>query len=177
METFLLLILLGITTCWPYGFADGKNGTNIFHQSCHGTHPLEDLIYVYLDGKRDIEDRLGNEGGIIRIYMASWVWIALVCFCLVSMLYHLLDCNVTPRFGSQWYIYVWLPCYTYIWFSSLYLFLIIPTSVVMVTSAFYNFDFRPVLSTSGFQFYTYIYYIQFWFVKFYHLLRPLEYLS
>ena len=44
----------------------------------------------------------------------------------------------------------------------------------MVTSAFSKFDFRPVISISGLQFYTYICYIQFWFIQFYWLWhRPL----
>ena len=44
----------------------------------------------------------------------------------------------------------------------------------MVTSAFSKFDFRPVISISGLLFYTYVCYIQFWFIQFYWLWhRPL----
>ena len=48
----------------------------------------------------------------------------------------------------------------------------------MATSAFSKFDFRHVISISGLLFYTYVCYIQFWFIQFYWLWhRPLYRLS
>ena len=97
----------------------------------------------------------------------------------VDMLYHLLDCDIIPMSGMQRYTHVWfvnvylcLDCNViciYVWFANLCLFLlynIIPTSV-MVTSAFSKFDFRPVISISGFKFYNYVCYIQFRFIHLY----------
>ena len=79
--------------------------------------------------------------------------LAMLCLCL--------DCHVISSSGLQFYAYVR--------FASLYLFLlysIIPISV-MVSSAFSKFDFRPVISISGFKFYNYVCYIQFRFIHLY----------
>ena len=44
----------------------------------------------------------------------------------------------------------------------------------MVTSTFSKFDFRPVISISDLQFYTYVCYTQIWLIQFYWLWhRPL----
>ena len=86
-----------------------------------------------------------------------------VAFVWISMLYHLQDCNVISVWFANLYL-SGLQCYTYVWFASLYLFMLysIIAIFVMFTSAFSKFYFRPVISISGLQFYTYL-----------HLLYPI----